>query len=284
MENEKNKHSMQVPPAEECVSLFEASALEAHRHKWIESEKAGYDLGDDAIAEWYKIFWRGMCRECYVEHLSGEKYWIELDSNDYGLLHHQFHENMELVSWIIEIFKKGGENLDVVTYAVSHNYDVTEVLNLLEILDINARRIAPAVEITEKQFVEGIRANHHPRALIVDDDPATVELLKSIIQIESLECHGAASGEEALEEVQKRRYDLFIIDLMLPGKHGAEIAWYLRRHGVAAPIIAISAALESWSEDDLYDCGFTILMNKPFDIEALRTIAKEVYDSIISDN
>jgi DNA-binding response OmpR family regulator len=66
---------------------------------------------------------------------------------------------------------------------------------------------------------------------------------------------------------------------MLPGKHGAEVAWYLRRHGVNVPILAISAVLDKWNEDDLYDCGFSGLLAKPFDITALRELAHEIINS-----
>lgn len=266
----------------EHFSLFEVSACEAHSHKWIESEKAGRDLGDQAIADWYCKYWRLFCRECYIEHLQGERFWLELDAGDFGLLRGKFHENMELVNIIIDIFKNGGENLDVVNYAIGQKIDVDEVLSLLQALDINARRIAPAVEITAKQFVEGIRASHHPRCLVVDDDYGTRALLKQTIEPEGLECVTLETGEDALEAVQTRRFDLFLIDIMLPGKHGAEVAWYLKRHGVQCPVIAISAALDSWSRDDLLDCGFTRLLNKPFDCSEIREIARSVREAVLA--
>lgn len=263
-------------------SLFEVSACEAHGHKWIESEKAGRDLGDQAITDWYSSYWRLFCRECYIEHLQGERFWIELDAGDFGLLRGKFHDNMELVNSIVEIFKRGGENLDVVNFAIASKIDVDEVLNLLQVLDINARRIAPAVEITAKQFVEGIHASHHPRCLVVDDDFGTRMLLKQTIEPEGLECIALETGEEALEAVQTRQFDLFIIDIMLPGKHGAEVAWYLKRHGVQCPVIAVSAALESWSRDDLLDCGFTRLIHKPFDCADIREIARDVRAAVLA--
>lgn len=278
-----DSNSITIPPAEERKSLFEVSAREAHSHKWLESEKAGRDLGDAAIAEWYRLYWRIFCRECYIEHLQGVHFWLELDSGDYGLLLNKFHDDMALVRQIVEIFKKGGENLDVVTFALNNNLNIEEVIRLLEVLDINARRIAPAVEITAKQFVEGIKASHHPRVLVVDDDPGTRELLRDVIEGQGVDCVTLETGEDALEEVQGRRFDMFIIDIMLPGKHGAEVAWYLKRHGVMCPVIAISAALDAWSHDDLLDCGFTDLMTKPLDIERLRRKTKEVRDFVLSD-
>ncbi len=266
------------PETQQC--LFEAAATEAHRHKWIESEKAGYDLGDRAIEAWYSEFWRGFCRECYIEHLGGKVFWTELDSGDFGLLKHQFHDNMKLVEQIVDIFKRGGENLDVVQFALSNDLNIQEVLDLLKVLDINARRIAPAVEISKHQFVEGIKSSHKARALIVDDVESTCMIIAGIIETTGIETVSVFTGEDALEEVQTKQFDLFIVDLLLPGKHGAEVAWYLKRHGVKAPIIAICSSLEMWSEDDLIDCGFTQILPKPVDAEALKHIAQKVYNEI----
>lgn len=268
------------PPAEERQSLFEAAAREGHRHKWIESEKACRDLGYEAIRDWHKKYWRTFCRECHMEHLRGATYWSELDNNDFGLLNYKFHDNTELVDAIVERLTQGGENLDVIQWAVAEGIDSTEVIEVLQILDINSRRLAPAVFMDEETFVANIKASHHARALIVDDDRDTREIMETLIREEGMDSVAVASGEEALVEVQSRRFDLFLIDIMLPGKHGAEVAWYLHRHGVRAPVVAVSAALELWSEDDLLDCGFSDLMPKPFDMNRLRDLCRKVITEI----
>ncbi len=265
------------------LTLFEEATKEAHRHKWIESEKANRDLGEEAIRQWHKVHWCQFCRERWIEHLQGKTFWVELDNDDFGLLNRRFHDNSELVDQIVRKLESGGENLDVIQWAVEQGEDVAEVIEVLKILDINSRRLAPAIAIAEQDFVEGIKAQHHPRALIVDDDPDTCNILAQLFASEQMDSVSVHSGEDALEEVQSRRFDLFLIDIMLPGKHGAEVAWYLHRHGVKAPIIAISAVLDAWNEDDLLDCGFTRLMGKPFDLNEIRCIAREVISSLNDD-
>lgn len=265
-----------APPPHERMSLFEESSKKAHQHKWIESEKAGRDLGDGAIADWHTRYWRTFCRECYIEHLQGARFWMELDAGNFGLLNHKFHHNTELVHEIVEILKQGGENLDVITWAVEHDIPAGDVLKVLQILDINARRLAPAIDIDSGEFVASLKARHRVRALLVDDDKDTLDVLHRLVSSEGMDTVCVMSGEAALDEVKTRRFDLFFIDIMLPGKHGAEIAWYLRRHGVSAPILAISAVLDAWDEDDLYDCGFTSLLGKPFDMEQITQIVRDV--------
>jgi CheY-like chemotaxis protein len=269
-----------VPEGVTRYVLFEEAIKEAHRHKWIESEKAGRDIGDDAIRIWHKNYWRAFCREKWVEHLQGSAFWEELDNGDFGLLNDKFHDNTELVDKIVERLKGGGENLDVIQWAINHDFDVDEVISVLKCLDINSRRLEPAIAIGGEEFVENMKARHHPRALVVDDDCDTRHMLQELLKAEGMECIAVGTGEAAMEEVQSRRFDLFLVDIMLPGKHGAEIAWYLHRHGVSAPVVAISAMLDAWSEEDLYDCGFTCLVGKPFDLELIRNVATQVVQNL----
>ena len=68
------------------LSVHDRGAVEAQRHKWIESEKAGRDLGEWAIRGWVRQHWNGFLREKWLEHLEGRTFWIELDHDDFGLL------------------------------------------------------------------------------------------------------------------------------------------------------------------------------------------------------
>lgn len=122
--------------------LFRLALDEANRYKWIESEKAGRDLGEQAIREWSRRYWRGWCRARWIEHLNGEKYWEELDHQDFGLLKKQFHPNKEMIIAIVELIKKGGENLDILQWCIRENRDLKAAMEILQKLDINSRRIA----------------------------------------------------------------------------------------------------------------------------------------------
>ena len=51
-------------------SVHERGEVEAQRHKWIESEKAGRDLGNWAILCWVRDHWNGFLRERWLEHHS----------------------------------------------------------------------------------------------------------------------------------------------------------------------------------------------------------------------
>src|SRR5215210_8889102 len=105
---------------------------EENKHKWIESEKAGYDLGEACVARWVKEHWRGYLRAKWVEHLQGKCFWIELDRGDFGLLQRKFHDNTLLLDRILDRLKAGQENLDVICWAHAWGVAVEPVIEILE--------------------------------------------------------------------------------------------------------------------------------------------------------
>jgi hypothetical protein len=127
------------------MSVHDRGAVEAQRHKWIESEKAGRDLGEWAIRGWVRQHWNGFLREKWLEHLEGRTFWIELDHDDFGLLQRPFRNSL-LIGEILWRLKMGQENLDVLNWAIDERLDMEEVVEILETLDINSRRIECLLE------------------------------------------------------------------------------------------------------------------------------------------
>lgn len=79
-----------------------------------------------------------------------------------------------------------------------------------------------------------------PEILVVDDDPGVVELLGMYLKKGDFTVRSAESGPACLEAVEKRRPDLILLDIMLPGMDGYEVLRTLRdRHNV--PTIFVSA-------------------------------------------
>jgi hypothetical protein len=122
-------------------SIHEACIEEENRHKWIESQKAGYDLGEGCIREWVKRHWMGYLRARWVEHLQGKHFWVELDRGDFGLLQREFKGRRELLDTILDQLKSGQENLHIIFWAVSCGIPTDHVHEILEALDVNSRRL-----------------------------------------------------------------------------------------------------------------------------------------------
>src|SRR4051794_29960802 len=115
-------------------SVHVGCVTEALKFKWIESEKAGCDLGEAAIVRWIRDHWNGYLRRCWLEHLQGHSFWIELDHDDFGLLQHEFQDS-ELINEITWRLKSGWENLDIIWWGLEENLDMDEVYDILLALD-----------------------------------------------------------------------------------------------------------------------------------------------------
>ena len=126
----------------ERCSVYSDSEKEAQCYKWIESEKAGHDLGEAALRRWVQCHWWGYLRARWLEHLQGKRFWVELDRGDFGLLEEKFRDSTLLLDRILDRLKSGQENLDIICWAQAWSIPIEPVLQILEALDINSRRLA----------------------------------------------------------------------------------------------------------------------------------------------
>jgi len=124
------------------MSVYVDGEQEALRFKWIESERAGHDLGEAAIRRWVQCHWWGFLRARWLEHLQGKRFWVELDRGDFGLLQRRFDDQTTLLDRILDRLKEGKENLDIICWAQEWGIPIDSVLEILEALDINSRRLA----------------------------------------------------------------------------------------------------------------------------------------------
>jgi hypothetical protein len=123
-------------------SVYTECIEEENRHKWIESEKAGYDLGEGSIQHWVRKHWTGYLRARWVEHLQGKCFWVELDRGDFGLLQREFHDQSELLDAILDQLKAGKENLHVILWAIESRLPTEPVQQILNALNVNSRRLS----------------------------------------------------------------------------------------------------------------------------------------------
>jgi hypothetical protein len=123
-------------------SVYDDCEREIQRYKWIASEKAGRDLGEAAERRWVKEHWWGYLRSRWLEHLEGKRFWVELDRGDFGLLSRTFEGDPLLLDRVLDRIKAGQENLDIIRWAQDWGIATRPLIELLELLDINSRRLA----------------------------------------------------------------------------------------------------------------------------------------------
>ncbi len=111
------------------------------------------------------------------------------------------------------------------------------------------------------------------RALVVDDDHDTREMLVELLALDSAVVFGAGSGAEGFQVFERERPDIVVSDLWMPGGDGYEMIRRIRAlapdDGGLTPAVAVSAAEAVRSA---LAAGFHAFAAKPFDIETLVEI------------
>ncbi|MBL8186458.1 MAG: response regulator transcription factor [Acidobacteria bacterium] len=109
------------------------------------------------------------------------------------------------------------------------------------------------------------------KVLIVEDEKHLADGLRFNLEAEGYEVETAADGETALELLigSPRRFDLVVLDVMLPGKNGFEVAAELREAGQFVPILMLTA--RNRAEDVLkgFEAGADDYLPKPFELAIL---------------
>ncbi|MDR1131700.1 MAG: response regulator [Oscillospiraceae bacterium] len=117
--------------------------------------------------------------------------------------------------------------------------------------------------------------------LIVDDNGENLQLIKSLLARTLMQTDTAMNGAECLDMVGKRRYDVILMDYMMPGMDGEETLRRLKaRPGFSTPVIALTANVMAGVREKLLDAGFCQYLSKPVmrrDLEAalLDALPKE---------
>jgi two-component system, OmpR family, KDP operon response regulator KdpE len=108
------------------------------------------------------------------------------------------------------------------------------------------------------------------RVLVVDDEPEIRRALHSILSAHGYEPVMAASAEEGLDQLQRRRPDLLLLDLVLPDRSGLEVTRIIRQDlRLDLPIVVLSAHGEEESKVEALDLGADDYLTKPFGVKEL---------------
>src|ERR1051326_3876066 len=105
--------------------------------------------------------------------------------------------------------------------------------------------------------------------LVVDDVPRITDLLRRILAFEGYSVAIAASGNEALNRALERPPDLMVLDIMLPGLNGLEVAQRLRAAGDTIPILMLTARDAVADRVQGLETGADDYLVKPFAPEEL---------------
>ena len=115
-----------------------------------------------------------------------------------------------------------------------------------------------------------------PRILIVDDEPEMVRGLEDNLRFEGYQTLSASDGKRGLELALSEAPDLVLLDIMMPGMSGWDLCRELRRRGLDAPVIMLTARGEEVDRVLGLELGADDYVTKPFSLRELMARIRAV--------
>lgn len=113
------------------------------------------------------------------------------------------------------------------------------------------------------------------KVLVVDDEKLIVKGLRFSLEQDDMEVDCAYDGEEALEMVKRKEYDMILLDVMLPKHDGFEVCQQIREYS-DVPIIMLTAKGDDMDKILGLDYGADDYITKPFNILEVKARIKAI--------
>ncbi|MBQ2872089.1 response regulator transcription factor [bacterium] len=124
--------------------------------------------------------------------------------------------------------------------------------------------------------------------LVVDDDDEIRDLLEFDLQQSGYNVETASNGLEGLEKALSNRYDLILLDVMMPKMNGFDVCKNIRKAKNSVPILLLTAKGTINDKTEGFECGADDYLIKPFDIQEVllrvRALMRRGLNSNQSDN
>lgn len=112
--------------------------------------------------------------------------------------------------------------------------------------------------------------------LVIDDQEGVRSFLRKFFSGMRLEVSVAENGFQAIESVKKKRFDLYLIDVRMPGLNGLETLRGIRRIDPSAPAVIMTGYADQDILEGIRAEGVVDILAKPFDLRRLREVVKTV--------
>lgn len=115
-----------------------------------------------------------------------------------------------------------------------------------------------------------------PSLLIVEDEPQMRLGLTDNLEYEGYEVDFAEDGDEGLRKILENRYDVILLDVMLPKQSGLDVCKKAREQGIQSPIIMLTAKGEEIDKVLGLELGADDYITKPFSLRELLARIKAI--------
>lgn len=114
------------------------------------------------------------------------------------------------------------------------------------------------------------------KILIVEDEPSMRMGLTDNLEFEGYEVDSAADGLEGLEKITSNKYNLILLDVMMPKMSGLDVCKNVRKKGINTPIILLTAKGEEIDKVLGLELGADDYVTKPFSLRELLARVKAI--------
>jgi DNA-binding response OmpR family regulator len=112
--------------------------------------------------------------------------------------------------------------------------------------------------------------------LVIEDDPALAKNLVTTLLRCGFKAESVQDGKSAIEKLATDKFDLALLDLMIPHLNGYEVLKEIQRQGMSIPVIVVSAKDGEYDQADALDLGADDYIVKPFNAVTLESRIKAV--------
>ncbi len=118
------------------------------------------------------------------------------------------------------------------------------------------------------------------KILVIDDEPHILTVVQFLVEREGYEARAVQNGEEAMKTLSHFRPDIIILDVMMPGLNGYEIAKQIRKEEQFQDVRIVFLSAKGTQKDrfDGYQSGGEVYLTKPFDNQELLDTINEVME------
>ena len=102
------------------------------------------------------------------------------------------------------------------------------------------------------------------RILIAEDEVATAKALKILLEKAMYSVDIVHNGDDAWDYIQEGSYEVFVLDIMMPGKSGIEVLSLIRQNGIRTPVLLLTSKAEIEDRVAGLEAGADDYLPKPF--------------------
>ena len=158
------------------------------------------------------------------------------------------------------------------------NYYLTKPIHSADLYQALIQMLVPTETSDSRGALQLGHIKSQVNVLAVDDNPANLKLIVTLLEVLGVNAQQANGGEEAVQKLREQKFDLVFMDIQMPNMDGLEATRHIRRtepRNQHTPIIALTAHALAEEREAMLEAGMDDYLAKPIDEDQLqRTLFK----------